>query len=275
MHEKNIMRLSRFLHSEYPCSRIVYLGSGWSSIAFLVDECIIRFPQQNIEDYIHELKISTLLNKYITFETPSVEVILNVEFPYAKHRGIVGVVINDIEELCTTADQLAKDCAHCLAQIHNVHPITSIRKIPKESPINIESLERKLCVYFNSTTLRKLCLEYETGNQFNACESVFIHGDFRLNNMVLNNEGRLKGVFDWCNSGVGERERDFVQLYNSMSYRFIKMLFVEYKNHSMIEINEDRVFQLAILDMMNKLFWANENSRYALMLKAKLESRMQ
>lgn len=270
MYEENYLKLLEFLHEKYPSSSVQYIGSGWSSTVFLVDEFIVRFPKQNISDYQHESTISGLLNKHISFETPNVELVLDVEFPFAKHKCISGISL-DAVNFPVPSKQLAKDCANCLSQIHNISPITSVRKIPTDPPIDIATLRKRLSRYFDSHTLSKLCNEYEKTNYCSSCETVFVHGDFHFNNVVFDDNGRLKGVFDWCNSGVGEREKDFIQLYCTMDSQFIETLFIEYRNFNMIEIDTARVRQLAKIDMINKLFWADEKSQFAMMLKKRLE----
>lgn len=270
MYETNHLKLFEFLRRWYPSSCIQYIGSGWSSIVFLVDNYIIRFPKHNMADYEHELVICHRLNSFVSFEIPIVEMVLDYEYPFVKHKCLVGTIW-DTSNMEKRPNQLAKDCACFFSQIHSLSPITSIRKIPTEAPLDIEIVEKKLYIFFDSHMLNKLCYEYETGNIPSIVENVFIHADFHPNNVVLDHNGRLKGVFDWCNSGIGEREKDFVHLFNDMDKQFINTLFVEYYNYCNVEIDKLRVRELALIDLINKLFWADERSEFAQMLQTKIK----
>ena len=59
----------------------------------------------------------------------------------------------------------------------------------------------------------------------------FTHGDYCLPNILIH-EGRLSGIIDWGYAGIGDRYRDFVEVYytirRNLGTGWIPVFFEEY-----------------------------------------------
>lgn len=270
MYELDEKVLLNFLRKQYPKSCIQFAGMGWSSTVFYVDEYVIRFPRQNMSDYKFEVDICNRLRKMVSFEIPFVEIISDLTFPYARHKCIKGSTWNGAF-IRNSTDELGKDCALFLSQLHSYGVLHDVRKAPESSNLSINSLEIVLSHFFPREKVTKLCELYDIETRKTLEKPVLIHADFHGNNSVVNSRGRLVGVFDWCNSGLGERERDFIFLYNKLYSMGINAIIHEYERLSGIKLNEERIRSLTLIKLINKLYWANNSNNMKYMLSKQIE----
>lgn len=253
MKKELINKYKDFIMKKYN-KNAVFVGSGWSSIAFWVDGLIIRFPQQNIDDYYYEAFLCNRIRDLISFDVPQAEIIHD-EFVYVKHRCIPGRTWVQMPK--KNCDKLAADCALFLSEIHGLRGF-DIRKVPCENPIPTYMLEDTLKLYFSAKTVTKICMHYADIVYKQGVGTVLLHGDFNGNNSVIDDRNRLVGVFDWCNSGIGEREKDFVQLYNDREAAFFQAVVKEYLNYCGVVINTEHIQELAFVELINKLYWTKQ-----------------
>lgn len=250
--------LQNFLIREYTQSHIKFIGEGWSSIVYQVDDYIVRFPKQNISDYEFEAFICNKLRHDIFVDVPEVQILLDVQYPYIKHKKIIGNKWNDNKG--NSRLKLGQDCARFLYQIHSFKLLENVRQIPGSDTLDIGRLESKFSCYYSRDKSTYLCKRYEKICQYPVEDTVLIHADFHTDNVVLDYCGRLKGVLDWCNAGVGERARDFIHLYSNEDRGLVKIVFSEYKLQSGIDIDEGRIRDLTLANLIDRLYWTDAES---------------
>lgn len=270
MFETSVNILLNYLTQLHPHRQIKYIGAGWSSIAFMLDEYVIRFPKHNLSDYEHEAELCNRLRDYVSVELPRCKVNYNSIYPYAKHRRIIGDLW-DSNHRGNSIHELANDCAVFLYQIHAFDDLVGIRRAPNSNTIDTYKIENNLSRFYSGRSLDNICRMYELATNRKNQGDVLIHADFHGNNSVLSDCGRLKGVFDWCNSGIGERSKDFVNLYINMDMEFMEIVFHQYWQHSGIYIDIDRVRELSLLKLVNGLYWSNNMSDNISQLIEKME----
>jgi len=256
MFQSNVSILGKFLETQFHDSVIKYIGFGWSSIVFFVDNMVVRFPRQNTEDYVFEEYICRKLQTKTPFEIPQVKVFLDALYPYAMHVRIEGyewdMVMNN------TRIHFAKDCALFLSQIHNISYDSTIRERPQDSRLEIKDLEKQFSHRIDDHLLQTLCGKFERINPNSTSGKLaFIHADIRKNNMIFKKSGQLNGVFDWCNSGMGEIEQEFVKIYQDFGGVFLGDIIKEYELLTNNTVDINRVYDLSFIDRVRSLYWAN------------------
>lgn len=113
---------------------------------------------------------------------------------------------------------LLKQCAAQLAFIHNL-PISDPIKLSHDSPSamlnalrqDYSELEANLPIFdWAFLTLEQQCPD--------AGEAVFLHGDFRMGNLLIDNDG-ISAVLDWELCHIGDAEQDLAYIC-APSWRF-------------------------------------------------------
>jgi hypothetical protein len=107
--------LHNFLKEEFANASISLIGQGWSSVVFQVNDYIVRFPKQNMEDYEKEQNICDHISNKISVAVPSVIIYKNKKHPYAIHKKIEGLKWNQ-HTVCQLSDKNEDRLAQSLAQ---------------------------------------------------------------------------------------------------------------------------------------------------------------
>ncbi len=267
----NAPLLRDFLSQLYPQKSVNYIGEGWHSITFETCNTIIRFPKhefpkQGIENFITEVDICNKLRNHLFFEVPA-PVIIHDEVTYVCHQIIPGVVKKD-GAVIEQSNELLQDYSKALYQIHSFSDISGIRPLVEPSTIlDFDTLRYKLTSTFSINMANKICDYYQSIIQDVSSDKVLLHGDFKVDNIIEDNEGRLKGVIDWCNSGIGEREKEFVFLFNELSFEDFTQLLEYYKFYSGITISIKRVIDLAFVRLVNRYGSIANNEKTTVELK--------
>lgn len=262
--------LTDFLQTTFPNECIKYLGEGWTSIAFQVDDKIVRIPREHPGKYIKESVVCNVIRDLISFSVPCIFVNKNVEFPYAIHKKLDGRTwnMNYVRGLDEKAQMsLADDCVDFLSQIHGldadkVNSKTKLENVDlyyeEFGPRDFAELEYYLKSFFTANDLMILAKKYDEALNFNVVDKVFCHGDFNGNNCVLDKNDRLAGVFDWGNCGIGERTKDFMRLFFSDSGKeFFNIVSQKYEQKTGVHIDENRLHQLNMVETVNLVYWLN------------------
>lgn len=259
MLETNATILYNYLISEYGHASISLLGQGWSSIAFQVNDFIIRFPKHNLRDYIKEQHICDILRNQTNIQIPNVNIQYTIH-PHAKHKKIIGKSwdASFLLRLSTNEkDLLAKDIGQYL---YTIHKNTSTYSAPTFVTIKSSSLYKEFSNTVSSHILKTLLKEYKKALILPPQKSVLIHGDLTSNNSLLNDQNRLYGVFDWCNCGMGDPLADFIPLYSEFTNDFILNIIYHYEKLSGKNFDLYRLKKLYLLRSMYLLYWKNKNT---------------
>lgn len=262
--------LTVFLQTTFPNACIRYLGEGWTSIAFQVDDRIVRIPREHPGKYIKESVVCNVICDLISFSVPCISVNKNAEFPYAIHEKMIGRTwnMNYVSGLDKNAQiLLADDCVDFLSQIHGLDADKLNSKTKLENvdlyyeefgPRDFTELEYYLKAFFTANDLMILAKKYDEALNFNVIDRVFCHGDFNGNNCILDENNRLAGVFDWGNCGIGERTKDFMRLFfTDPDKEFFNIVSQKYEQKTGVHIDENRLHQLNMVETVNLVYWLN------------------
>ena len=279
MREYNKSELYQFLIELCPGSKIELLGEGWSSISFQVNEYIYKFSKENFSDYEHEKLVCEKLKNLLSFEIPLIKIEKRGKYPYARYKKIkgelgytLGSVYSD-QKNKDLSEKLAIDCAIFLSQVHSLIELNGIRSIPQFSQVKTSSLESFLLQYYKENIVGQIVKKYDEIVRYQATDLVLLHADFYGGNFTLNENGGLKGIFDWCNGGIGERMFDFVPLYMHHGKKFTEFVFQKYNFYSEKKVDTDRVRDLVWVRFLNRLYFSGINEKAKLFVQFNLFCR--
>lgn len=259
MTETNTIVLYKYLSEKFLGSKISWLGSGWSSIAFQVDELIIRFPKHGLDDYKKEQYVCNYLRNKIPFHIPDTEICQGI-YPYVKHKKIWGETWNNdtLKQMSDTSrNLLAQDIVLFLSTIH-MHkcPYTA----PSFTPISYPALKQSILKTCPDNLSKHFETAYGLALKLSNQPKVLIHGDFFSQNSILNKNNRLYGIFDWCNCGAGDPVSDFVPLYATVDLDFVLNIIYHYQAISNKSFDFSRLKKLYLIRSMYLLYWKHHNS---------------
>lgn len=252
----------KFLRNRYPAKNVLFVGGCWSSIAFMVDDIIVRFPKKDMKDYESEAKILPYLKDKLSFAVPDVKIDNNQEHPYAYHKALVGKKwdLNEIQSIGHEKfDKLAKDCALLFYQLHQI-PIKQVKAIIpdikshyKRELISEAELRTILNPYISKPQFDSLYSKYRKAVLYISDDLIFSHGDFSGSNSLLDDQNNLIGVFDWASCGIEEREYEFFRFWTEDNV-FLNKVIDYYEDFSKVKINKKRIKDLFLLDNINILY---------------------
>lgn len=266
--EINKQILSEFLAEQFPDAKIEFADEGWGSIAFWVDDNVVRFPKKGIENYIRESQIMDVVRGKLSQPIPKISIVTDARFPYSIHKKLTGNSwdIEKIENLAPPVrNQFIRDCAEFLASVHaidtdeiknNVQNLDG-ENVPK---VTLAQLESYLDGEFSTDEIHALYAKYEKiFNQENK-DLVFVHTDFRGANSVVNDEFRLIGVFDWGNANIGTRAGEFQAMYKPEYTQFMNDLLHEYAMQSGVSVDINDVKDSMLCTTVCSLWWLNNHN---------------
>ena len=121
-------------------------------------------------------------------------------------ESIARKVLRD-EKFSQARKVLAYECGQALAKIHSVS-LDSLTKVPKNDPY--ESLENLYLTYQQfkqPLPVFEYTFRWLKEQKFQEIEPTLVHGDFRLGNLIVNEEG-LAAVIDWELVNIGNPIQD-------------------------------------------------------------------
>jgi len=258
MNNINEKILSEFIARNFSGADIKFIGKGWSSFAFQIGDKILRFPRRNMGQCLKEQSVCDLIRGHISVPIPKIEIIDDAEHPYAMHQIIPGNLWDDKYESFDAATQtaLAQDCAKFLSEIHAINPEKLSMSIshptgPEFTEFN--HVRPLLENYYSKSQIGAIEKKYNAMQKTTSGDFVFCHGDLHGDNSVLDDCGRLVGVFDFGNCEVHERAWDFVQLFIRAGPDFVKKILARYKAITGIDVEIERVETLALMEIMGSI----------------------
>ncbi len=254
--------LHNFLKEEFANASISLIGQGWSSVVFQVNDYIVRFPKQNMEDYEKEQNICDHISNKISVAVPSVIIYKNKKHPYVIHKKIEGLKWNQ-HTVCQLSDKNEDGLAQSLAQFfHTLHQQTTGYIAPDFIPVEFDTLGAFLQENADRNLTQLALSKYKNALEVpkNQQKKVLIHGDFTPDNSVLDCNMRLCGVFDWCNCGMGDAITDFIPLYTHLSKEFLMLVISHYRTYSNQPFDFERFKMLFLLRHMYLLYWKYQNT---------------
>ncbi len=242
--------IQSILQKQFPVATIQYVGEGWTSTAFCVDDKIIRVPKTTADKYKKEANVLNFLHKKLTVAIPQPQVIES-ELTYAIHTKIEGNPWS-IESYNALSEQekndFCRDIATFFYELHKI-PLADVMAVLPSKDLQLHTLMDRPIIHsylhdeFSETEIDKL---YDFTNEINIPQTdlVLLHKDFHDNNSLVNEHHRLVGVFDFANTGLGERVSDFRPLYYPTYIPLLEKVLSFYNEMTGITIKLDRIRDL-------------------------------
>ena len=264
MLELNKDTLWNFLKDRFPDADISFFGEGWTSLAFLIDRKILRFPKKEsvLKRYEREIRILDLLRPFTDTPIPAPRMVTDGPFCYVEHECLPGKYwgFAEFESLpASTQDVLASDCAAFLYQVHSVNFDLAKRVIveTKIGPTPVDPVPKDVILGILGDRIPKDTfdaiydkyldvVDLPPGTDYCVC-----HNDFKGTNTVIDDRHRLCGVFDFVNANISERAAEFKYFYNPKYPTFLEKMLWAYEKISGIRIDIDRIKALCLRDTFN------------------------
>ena len=262
--ELNKDLIANFLETKFPNADIRFFGEGWTSTAFAVNDEIFRFPKTEpvLKRYEREIRILSMVRPFTDTPIPDPRMIMDEVFPYVVHKLLPGVhwSVSEFDSMSPELqDCLVKDCAAFLFQLHSID-LKAAKKIVAETkigktitePVSKEEIKAIIGDRIAPNTLDYIYDQYLEVNDIKSTDDICVlHKDFKGTNTVIDDSGRLAGVFDFVNSNIGERASEFRYFYNPKKPAFLTKMIDEYERISGIRIDMNRIKILCLRDNIN------------------------
>lgn len=275
-----IKNATTYLKEKYPNDNVRLIGSGWTSYAFEVGNKIIRIPKTNIKPYEKEAAILKFLQNKLPVEIPNPSIIKGT-YPYAEHEKITGFswnmqTYNNLPD--DKKDLFAKDIAHFFAMLHSIPTSEIYKSIPKKliTIYKLDSLNnfyQYLKSYFSDYDIKRVYTWAKKIEQISD-NPVLIHNDFWEANVLVDENHRLKGVFDWANSCLSNPEWDFKSLYHPNCFPLLDNILKFYHQETGHYINKDKIRKEKIADCMFNVQYFGKNPHLKIMMPNQWEETL-
>jgi len=251
--------IEKFLQEHFPKSTTRFLGEGWTSLAFHIDDSIARFPKYDIKWYEREAFILSTVRKHTHFAIPEISLQQIAGIDFSIHQAINGDHW-DFEkyESWSRPNQISfvRDCARFLHELHSI-PIECFIGLPEKPYPKKPKYREKKEIYdivggkIPRAVFDKIYAKYRDACDRYVGDVVFLHKDFCGKNSVVGKDFRLAGVFDFGNSALGDRTREFAFLYDPDHPKFLQDLLTEYEKISGIGIEMQNIKDYMLRSIMN------------------------
>lgn len=252
-----------FLEKNYPNEKIKYLGQGSDSDAFRVGTRVFRFTSKNISIYAKDADICHFVQPYVDVQVPDIQIVHRDGFQYAVHEMLMGDSWSWHKFQFSPARQrnLARSAAQFLAQLHSIDTDALVRAVPALRQgvpyIDFDVVVAHLRPFMTARQLRRFREMYNRVVNAPVAKSdmVLVHMGLKGANSVVYPDGRLKGVFDFCNCGIYERGRDLVLFSLSRNKRLYNQFLREYQKLTGVRVSRKHIRELALIEFLWAKRW--------------------
>lgn len=223
----------QLLNEQFPnitIRTIEFIGEGFDNTVFILNEDILlRFPRREaaVEILQVEKKLLPVIKETTTFQTtiPFLFGQPSETFPwpflgYNYIKGKPPVHLNRQERI-----NMIEPLAKMLKQLHSIRLSNlSNLKLPGDELRRLDMKYRKpqFLNYVEEAIKLKLIKDELQMKQYveNLQEVipktplVLVHGDLHVKNMIVNDDKVLKGIIDWGDAHIGQRELDLSIVYS-------------------------------------------------------------
>ncbi len=261
-----------FLHKKYPSQEIKFIGSGSDSTAFRVEDQVIRVPhnEDNIKLYLHEAAVCNAIKKFIDFDIPEITVHQD-EILWIEHKIVDGKKWSWHKFMFHPKKQknLGIGLARFMAQLHSKNARDAISKAKHIQKYKYVYMPYEEVLPYISNVLRPRQLEYFkkryekiVSKKVPDKDMVLCHLGIKGPNSVVDDNGNLTGIFDFCNAGIYERWRDMVLVYLFAPLYLWRIFCYEYKRITGITIDTKRISDLSTIEFLwAKRWYKNDKFR--------------
>ena len=262
-------KILSFLQEKFPNQKIKFFGFGSDSDAFRIGDKIIRVPhnENNIDLYLHEASVCKAIKKFIDFDIPEITVHQD-EFLWIEHKIVDGKPWSWHKFMFHPKKQknLGLSLARFMAQLHSPDVCAAIDKAENIKKYKHVYMPYQTVAPFLADILRPRQLEFFhkhykqiVSYRVPKQDMVLCHLGIKGPNSVVDSNGNLTGVFDFCNAGIYERWRDMVLIYLFASRNLYKTFCCEYKRLTGITVNTKRISDLAAIEYLWAKRWYKDD----------------
>ncbi|MCP4354533.1 MAG: aminoglycoside phosphotransferase family protein [Proteobacteria bacterium] len=241
--------LKKQIQELFPNKKVDFENEGWTSYAFTVGNKIVRIPKAGMSSYIKESAILGFLKDKFSVEIPETEVVTGDDLSYAIHKKLEGKSwdINTYNKLSLQAQNLfCFDIATFYAEMHKI-PIdkipSTIGNLVDERYLEKSEMKQYLKPLFSEIEINKLCLWFEENIKSNR-DLILCHQDFHHCNSLVDENHRLKGVFDFGNAGIADRCWEFSSLYWPDHMGILTGIIKHYEEIMQVKIDMQKIDNL-------------------------------
>lgn len=255
-----------FLKTVSDGAPVKYIGSGTDSDAYVVGEYVYRFPHSaNVfAQYVRESTCCDLARTVVHVAVPKIEIGEKSGIQYSKHKMIMGkkwrwhtFSWHPIKQA-----RLADSIARFFADLHSADVSSVVDELGRSDNfeyVDINKIIPKISPFLGARALRFFMQKYNNivGMRVPATDMVLCHMGLKGLNSVVDEDGRLIGVFDFGNAGVHERWRDLGVIFtgkNACLYKKVRRLYCKYAG---VKCRHHRIEDLASVEHFTKKRWLN------------------
>ncbi len=137
--------------------------------------------------------------------------------------------------------------------------------LPTKPALDLDDALRAARTFADPRARRAFALvEAHHAQPVTRADRVFLHGDLGSHNLVVDDDGRIRGLFDFEEACFGDRHHEFRWL-PSFGEDFMARAFAAYREQTGAIVNVERVRRLHALVAMAQLGWGlrapNEHHR--------------
>lgn len=233
----------------FPTENIIVENDGWCSYAFTVGDKIVRVPKSDIEVYEKEAKVLQFLKGRVSVEIPEVKVILDEDLSYAIHKKLEGKIwrLETFNQLSDAQkDLFCRDVAVFYAEMHQVQrfdTVDTVGELQGKEYLQDADIQKNLKNLFPPEEI-EIIYQWVEENLRSDTDIVFCHKDFTPWNSLVDEDHRLKCVFDFCNAGLDSRYVDFSSLYWSDHMELLTCIIDHYERITGVKIDLQKLDNL-------------------------------
>jgi len=225
-------------HPRLNISKFNRISGGWASDTFEVNEkYIFRFPRlaPSKSNLRKEIRLLPALAQTLNFKVPDFEFV-NEDVPYVGYKKIEGIQINKCD---LDSDELAKDIAQCILQIHGFPRKRALEKSVQEidwyrNYTNFyEKIQNECFQYLDEAVQKNASALFESflGEKENfTFVPKFIHQDLSAEAHILCDfkTNRVVGIIDWEDACIGDPAIDFTGILWDCGEKFAEQVIRHY-----------------------------------------------
>ncbi|MBO4480789.1 MAG: aminoglycoside phosphotransferase family protein [Alphaproteobacteria bacterium] len=258
--------IPNFLTKKFPKSQIKFIGSGSDSDAYKIESRVIRIPHNNAKDlYLREAAICNAINNQMHFKIPQITIHTEPDgLLWVEHEMIMGHKWSWHKFMWQPMrmKNLGRSLAQFMAELHSINTRLIPEKFQESIPyLRFDDFKPFFKKYLTESQLRVFQKNYERilAYPVKKRDMVLVHLGIKGPNSVVDSDGNLIGVFDFCNAGIYERERDMVLIAMLAPYPLWRTFSYEYQRKTKIKPNKKRIFDLMKIEFLWSKRWTTPN----------------
>lgn len=245
MKDINFVEQIRVNFPEIEISEVEYNYNGQNNhIVLINNKYIFRFPKyfEGIDRMKNEINLLKILGKHVSIPIPYPEFLCYSSNEPGKvfwgYKILKGEPFTK-QNLSTLFHNvtLGKQLGNFLKELHSI-PLEHIKGIRTQYTFEksywediYKRIREKLFDYMNSDKRRRVEENFnnylENGSNFEY-ESVLIHGDFGISNILYDKDtGNISGIIDFGSSKIGDPAIDIASLFGAVGYKNNLLLAME------------------------------------------------